>query len=131
MNAVRIVSAGSVALMVALAGCQSVQPISRAPVSVAPTGVDGDWIGQDRVAISTLRGGVFSSRSADTGEKLTEGTYSYKDRKTIDLNFYSLKSQKYTRASCLQVATDQMNCTLDDGTPQGTRFQLYRYSGVS
>ena len=39
---------------------------------------------RDRVAVSTLRGGQFSSRSLATGETLTNGTYAARDHRTTE-----------------------------------------------
>jgi hypothetical protein len=111
-------------LAMVLAGCQSTpRGLGRpavAPVAASP--FDGQWIGTDGVAVSTLRNGTFESRSVQTGEQLTNGTYSVRDQSMIDLDFYSIKSQKRTTAACLLVSRNQMNCTL----ASGTRFVLNR-----
>ena len=82
----------------------------------AQTGVDGDWVGTDGVAVSTLRGGQFSSRSLATGETLTNGTYVARDQRTIDLDFFSVRTNQNTKATCILVDVNQMNCTLATGT---------------
>jgi hypothetical protein len=111
-------------LAMVLAGCQSAsrglgEP-GLAPVASSP--FDGQWIGTDGVAVSTLRNGTFESRSVQTGEQLTNGTYAVRDQSTIDLDFYSIKSHQRTTAACLLVSRNQMNCTL----ASGTRFVLNR-----
>jgi len=113
-----LISAGALALSsLLLAGCMSSNaPSDRPPMAAQPTGVEGDWVGADGVAVSSIRGGQFSSRAASTGETLTNGTYVARDQRTIDLDFFSIKSQKRTRATCLLVDVNQMNCTLDSGT---------------
>lgn len=89
----------------------------RPPVGApAQTGVDGDWVGTDGVAVSTLRGGQFSSRSLATGETLTNGTYVARDQRTIDLDFFSVRTNQNTKATCILVDVNQMNCTLATGT---------------
>lgn len=112
-----IVSAGTIALFASLlAGCMSA-PGGRPPVGgAAQTGFEGDWVGADGVAVSSLRGGQFSSRALATGETLTNGTYTSADAKTINLDFFSVKSQKRTLATCILADVNQMNCTLDSGT---------------
>lgn len=106
-----------------LAGCQSTpRDLGPASAPVASSPFDGQWIGTDGVAVSSLRNGNFESRSVQTGEQLTSGTYSVRDQSTIDLNFYSVKSQQRTTAACLLVTRSQMNCTL----ASGTRFVLNR-----
>lgn len=112
-----IVSAGTIALFASLlAACMSA-PGGRPPVGgAAQTGFEGDWVGADGVAVSSLRGGQFSSRALATGETLTTGTYTSADAKTISLDFFSVKSQKRTLATCILADVNQMNCTLDSGT---------------
>lgn len=98
-----------------LAACTS-SPGGRPPIGSATTGVEGDWVGTDGVAVSSLRAGQFSSRSLATGETLTNGTYMFRDSKTIDLDFFSVRTNQNTKATCLLVDQNQMNCTLATGT---------------
>ena len=118
MNVLRnLRSSITVALCAAsLAACMSSGPTDRPPTGAARSGVDGEWVGTDGVAVSSLNNGAFASRSAKTGETLTNGTYTFRDAKTIDLNFFSVKSQQSTQATCLLVDQNQMNCTLASGT---------------
>ncbi len=102
-----------------LAGCTTGAPDGggRPPVGApAQTGVEGDWVGTDGVAVSTLRGGQFSSRSLATGEALTNGTYVTRDPRTIDLDFFSVRTSQNTKATCILVDLNRMNCTLASGT---------------
>jgi hypothetical protein len=124
MNARTAVSAAVIIVTAAVAGCQSGGPDRPAPINVPSSPVDGEWIGSDGVAISSLYGGRFQSRSVQTGETLTEGTYNFRDQNTIDLNFYSVKTQQQTAAACLLATPNQMNCTLGSGT----QFVLMRHS---
>lgn len=104
-----------------LAGCVG-SPGGGSSRGTAVTGVEGDWVGTDGVAVSSLRGGQFSSRSLATGETLTNGTYAFRDQKTIDLDFFSVRTNQNTKATCLLVDRNQMNCTL----ATGTQFTLNR-----
>jgi hypothetical protein len=121
--------AGSIAALTLLSGCigGGLGLGGGGPNGAASSGVEGDWIGSDGVAVSTLQGGRFSSRSLTTGEVLTEGSYSHRDQQTIDLSFYSRRTQQNTQATCLVVGPEQMNCTL----ASGSRFILTRRSSVS
>jgi len=115
---VKAVSAVSVLLLSALGGCQQIGVPAPEPEVAFPyraRGVDGDWIGADDVAVSSLHQGRFESRSLKTGERLTSGNYSYSDPRTITLSFYSVKSRRQTAATCLLVDADRMNCTLASG----------------
>ena len=123
MNARTVASAAPILAAAAITRCQSA-PDRPAPVKLPPSPVDGEWMGTDGVAISSLYGGQFRSRSVKTGETLTEGTYKFRDQNTIDLSFYSVKTQQQTAAACLLAAPDKMNCTLGNGT----QFVLTRHS---
>lgn len=111
---------------VTIAGCQSGNysgggaPPTIASPARAP--VEGQWIGTDGVAISTFEAGKFSSVLAQTGEPLTEGTYSTEPSGLIKLQFYSVKAQKEVAANCLIAEGTRLNCTLDSGT----QFSLIR-----
>ncbi|MCB1468520.1 MAG: hypothetical protein M9944_05155 [Rhizobiaceae bacterium] len=115
----KIASAGGIALLAGmLAACTSGTPDGgrRPPMGPQATGVEGDWVGTDGVAVSSLRGGSFSSRSQATGEALTNGTYAFRDARTIDLDFFSIRTSQNTKATCILVDVNQMNCTLASGT---------------
>lgn len=114
-----------VAALTVLAGC--IGGGRGGPVATVPTGVEGKWVGADGVAVSSLQGGRFTSVSLTTGENLTKGTYTHRDQRTIDLSFYSVKSNRNTAATCLLVKDDQMNCTLSSGVT----FVLARQPAVS
>jgi hypothetical protein len=122
----RIVSAASFIALAALAGCQMVD--SRpAPVAVQPTGVDGDWISTDGVAVSRFNGGAFETVATDTGNKLAEGSYRYADARTVEISVRSLIRQTVSNVNCAVAAPNQLNCTSADGN----RFVLVRRIRVS
>src|SRR5690606_35755613 len=83
----KFLSFGALAAVLALAGCQMGGPLQRPNASLQSQGVEGQWVGTDGVAVSTLQNGVFESHSADTGELLTRGTYRHTDSRTIELSF--------------------------------------------
>lgn len=107
-----------------LAGCMSGGPREVAPPVERVSGFEGEWVGADGVAQSTLRGGKFTSTSLKTGETLTTGTYAMRTADTIDLDFFSQKTGANTKATCLLVGPSQMNCTL----ASGTQFSLTKKS---
>lgn len=114
-----IVAAGALLLAGGLlAACTSTPESGGRPpqLGTQQTGVEGDWVGTDGVAVSTLRGGQFSSRSLATGETLTNGTYAARDQRTIDLDFFSVRTSQNTKATCLLADINRMNCTLSTGT---------------
>lgn len=110
-----LASIGTAALVAGLLAACTSSP-GGGPSGSAQTGVEGDWIGTDGVAVSSLKAGKFSSRSLATGETLTNGTYAMRDPKTIDLDFFSVRTNQNTKATCLLAAVNQMNCTLASGT---------------
>lgn len=112
-----LVSVGAATLCAALlAGCMSAPGGGSGGPGGARSGFEGDWVGTDGVAVSSLNAGKFSSRSQATGETLTNGTYTMRDRQTIDLDFFSVRTSQNTKATCLLANINQMNCTLASGT---------------
>ena len=108
--------AGSLAMSMALAGCMGGgMPYGGGPVAPAQTGVEGDWLSTDGVAISRFSGGVFETLAADTGNKLADGSYRYADAKTVEITVVSLIRQTTTSVNCALVTTVQLNCTSSSG----------------
>jgi len=116
----KLVFASAAVGLVVLAGCETAGP--SGPGKAPGSAVEGSWMSQDGVAVSTLSAGQFSSRVVATNEVVTTGTYTMRDQRTIDLNFFSVKSQQNTQATCLLISSSQMNCTLSSGT----QFTLVR-----
>ena len=116
----KLVFASAAVSLGLLAACETSGP--SGPGKGPGSAVEGSWMSQDGVAVSTLSAGQFSSRVVATNEVVTTGTYTMRDQRTIDLNFFSVKSQQNTQATCLLVASSQMNCTL----ASGTQFTLVR-----
>lgn len=119
-----MVVASSLAALAFVSGCTSTRPHDRL---AAKPSIDGEWVGSDGVAVSAFEGGRFTSRSSATGEKLTEGTYTYRNEVTIDLSFFSVRSKQNTTAACQFLNADQMNCAL----ASGTQFVLMRQRPIS
>lgn len=109
------------ATLTALGGCQMMD--SRpAPVAVQQAGVDGDWISADGIAISRFNGGRFETVATDTGNRLSEGSYSYADARTIQISGMSVIRQTPVAFNCAIATPNQLNCTGADGN----RFVLVR-----
>lgn len=116
----------TLAALAALAGCQMVS--SRpAPIAIQTSGVDGDWISTDGVAISRFVGGQFETIATDTGNKLAEGTYHYSDARTVAISLRSLIRQTTSNVNCAIATPTQLNCTSSDGN----QFVLVRRTGIS
>jgi hypothetical protein len=106
-----------------LSACQTASLGGGSGGSVArPSGIDGDWVGTDGVAVSSFIGGTFTSRATDTGQVLAQGNYTYRDQKNIDIAFRSLIRNTSVNAACIVVTPSQMNCT----SSSGAQFTLVR-----
>lgn len=123
-----IVSAFAAASLAVLAGCVSGggggggQP----PIVANPTGVEGEWLSADGVAISRFAGGVFETVATDTGNKLAEGSYRYTDQRSVEITVISLIRQTTTAVACALVTVQQLNCT----SSAGQQFVLTRRAAV-
>jgi hypothetical protein len=112
------VFAGVVVGLAALAACQTGGP---GGAGLAPTGVDGDWMSSDGVAISRFAGGSFSTTANDTGRTLAQGTYTVSGA-TIQINGTSVIRQSPIAFNCLLASPRQLNCT----SSAGQQFTLVR-----
>ena len=112
----------ALAAMIALSGCQTID--FGGPVAVAPPvgAAEGQWVGTDGVAASSLNNGILVTSSIATGEKLAEGSYRYTDQRSISLTFKSLVRGTTVNANCAVVTESQMNCT----SSSGNQFSLLR-----
>jgi len=103
------VFAGLVASLAALAACQT-----AGPGGPAPTGVDGQWMSADGVAMSTFSGGKFTTTATDTGNKLAEGSYVVSGA-TVQIIGTSVIRQTPVSFNCTMAGTKQLNCTSNSG----------------
>jgi hypothetical protein len=109
------------AALAALAGCQMAAP-RPTPVAVQPQGVEGTWVGTDGVAMSSFGNGTFVTTATDTGNRLAEGTYRYRDARTVEISMTSLIRQTTSAVNCALVTQAQLNCT----SSTGQQFVLVR-----
>jgi hypothetical protein len=131
MNADKLRVAAVVGVTAALAGCQAMSgpPMRGGPMMPAPqmrSGVEGDWVSTDGVAISRFNGGIFETLATDTGNKLAEGTYSQVDPSNVSISVTSLIRQTTTQVNCALVTPTQLNCT----SSGGQQFSLVRRSNA-
>lgn len=105
-----------------LSGCIGA-PAPR-EISVQRSGVEGQWMDTQGVAVSTFSGGTFQSVATDTGNMLSQGTYNYRDGNNIEISMTSLIRQTQTRVNCNLVSPRQLNCT----NAEGQNFVLTRRS---
>jgi hypothetical protein len=115
-------------LALAMTACQSTGYYDRPDYSPPQaTGVEGSWIDEQGVAVSTLYSGVFESIATDTGQRISQGTYTYRDPSTIDLTINSIIQGTTKNATCRLVTSFQLNCTNSDGV----RFVLIRHNAAT
>lgn len=103
-----------------VAGCASGGP--SPDLGRSQSGVEGQWTDADGVAVSNFSGGQFVSIATDTGNRLSEGTYRYRDNQNIEISMISLIRQRHNLVNCAMVTPSQLNCTND----QGQNFILRR-----
>lgn len=116
-------SATALAATLALSACMSGGYSDRGPVAVAPTtGVEGEWMSADGVAVSRFSGGVFETVATDTGNKLADGNYRNIDSRTVEITVVSLIRQSTSTVNCALATTTQLNCT----SSTGSQFVLTR-----
>ena len=128
LNARTLFSATPIIAVLALAGCQMTGPGSMGPGSSAsrPTGVEGEWMSTDGVAMSRFTGGAFETLAVDTGNKLATGSYRYADARTIEISVTSIIRQTTSSVNCALVSPQQLNCT----SSAGQQFVLTRRAGA-
>jgi hypothetical protein len=112
------VFAGVIVSLAALAGCQSA---GSGGSGAAPSGVEGEWMSSDGVAVSRFSGGAFSTSALDTGNKLAEGSYIV-SANTVQISGTSVIRQSPISFNCLLASPRQMNCT----SSAGQQFTLVR-----
>ncbi len=104
-----------------VAGCSVSGPYGPPRIS-QPTGVDGDWVGTDGVAISSFNDGQFRSTATDTGQLLATGSYRYVSQNLVEVTINSIIRQSTSKANCAVVSGRQLNCT----SATGAQFTLVR-----
>ena len=111
----KLLSAGiATAMAVALAACNTTGP-SEPPMAAAPKGVEGSWIDAKGTGLSTFAGGNFTTVATDTGQKLSNGSYTMTGATSVQINGTSLIRQTPVSFNCLMVSTSQLNCTSSSG----------------
>ncbi|MBX3566866.1 MAG: hypothetical protein KF914_02325 [Rhizobiaceae bacterium] len=89
-------------------------PGSTPPKSAAASGVEGEWLSSDGIAVSRLSGGVFTTNALDTGNKLADGSYRV-NGSVVEITVVSLIRNTTTNVNCALVSPNQLNCTSSTG----------------
>lgn len=110
----KLVSIAALAAVSAgLSGCMTGGP-AGGPAARA-SGVEGEWLSTDGVAVSRFSGGVFQTTALDTGNKLADGSYQMVDDRTVAITVRSVIRQTTSNVNCALVAANQLNCTQSTG----------------
>ena len=116
----KLLSAGAAASLLAAAACTTTGPSE--PPAAAPKGVEGNWIDAKGTGLSTFAGGSFTTVATDTGQKLSEGSYTMTGPTSVEIHGTSLIRQTPVSFNCLMISTSQLNCT----SASGQNFVLTR-----
>lgn len=108
-----VLSVASIAATLAVAGCQMAGPPPRASAP-SQTGVEGEWLDSEGVAVSRFSDGSFQTVAIDTGNTLSEGSYRYRDQRTVEISGQSVMRQSPVSYNCALVSAEQLNCTSSD-----------------
>ncbi|AZO11649.1 MULTISPECIES: hypothetical protein [unclassified Mesorhizobium] len=117
----KLLSAGAAAGLLAAAACTTTGP-SDQPSMTAPKGVEGNWIDAKGTGLSTFAAGSFTTVATDTGQKLSEGSYTMTGPTSVEIHGTSLIRQTPVSFNCLMISTSQLNCT----SASGQNFVLTR-----
>lgn len=123
----RIASTAGVVALAALAGCTTGPGPRPGPVALAPQGIEGSWVDQQGTGVTNFIGGRFETYATDTGQKLSEGTYTMNDPSMAQISGFSLIQQKPVAFNCAIASPVQLACT----SSTGQQFVLTRRTGTS
>ncbi|MBZ9866040.1 hypothetical protein LB515_11685 [Mesorhizobium sp. CA15] len=117
----KLFSAGAAASLLAAAACTTTGPADQ-PSMAAPKGVEGNWIDAKGTGLSTFAAGSFTTVATDTGQKLSEGSYTMTGATSVEIHGTSLIRQTPVSFNCLMISISQLNCT----SASGQNFVLTR-----
>ena len=107
----KILSAGAAGVLATMLAACTTGGSDGPPIASQPRGVEGSWLNAEGKAVSTLNGGVFTTVSAETGEKFANGSYTKTGPTAVEINGTSLIRQQPIAFNCLLVSINQLNCT--------------------
>src|SRR5690606_24511940 len=100
----KLAAAAALVAAAGLAGCQSAGPGPGAggpPVAAAPqSGVEGAWVDQAGTGLSTFTAGRFETVATDSGQKLSEGTYTMRTPSLVEITGISIIRQSPIAFNC-------------------------------
>jgi hypothetical protein len=110
----KLLSAGFAATTaVVLAACTTAGP--GGPPVATRNAVEGSWIDAQGTGLSTFAAGSFNTVATDTGQKLSDGSYTMTGATSVEIHGTSLIRQTPISFNCLLVSTSQLNCTSASG----------------
>ena len=111
-----------------LAGCTGGggrRPLPNIAAAPLTPGIEGNWVDHANTGVTSFFGTRFQTVATDTGNKLAEGTYQFRDQTLVELTGFSLLQQKPVAFNCALAGIDQLNCTASTGQ----QSILRRYDG--
>lgn len=120
-----ILATGGIVAALALAGCQMAprEAPPTGPIAAAPTGnIEGSWIDEAGTGLTTFSNGRFQTVATDSGERLSEGSYTFRDMNLVEINGQSIIRQSAISFNCAIATPEQLNCT----SAAGQQFILRR-----
>ena len=105
-----------IASLVIPVGCQTKGKPAGAPIA------NGQWSASDGVYKAEFNNGTFRSIANDTGEVLSQGTYTVKSETALRISWRGNVSGKFNSADCTKPNANTMSCVDESGK----QFSLIR-----
>ena len=107
-----------VAAAIVVAGCTGTggrRPLPGVAAAPTPTGIDGAWVDQAGTGVTNFFNGRFETFATDSGQKLSEGIYQYRDQVLVEITGVSIIRQSPVAFNCSVASASQLNCTASSG----------------
>ena len=120
MNKTTILTMTACASLLSACGLMTRNP--PAPVQPGPADViEGTWTDPSGF-LSTFDAGKFATRTTDSGQLVSSGTYAYLNDTVVQIGITSHLRDTVSKVNCLLENRNRLNCTSDSGS----RFSLIR-----
>jgi hypothetical protein len=113
LAAVAVLSTGII-----VAGCTgtgSRRPLPGVAAAPATSGIEGAWLDQAGTGVTNFFNGRFETYATDSGQKLSEGTYQFRDQVLVEITGISIIRQSPVAFNCSVASANQLNCTASSG----------------
>jgi hypothetical protein len=103
---------------IVLAGCTGGggrRPLPGVAAAPATSGIEGAWVDVAGTGVTNFFDGRFETYATDSGQKLSEGTYQYRDQVLVEITGISIIRQSPVAFNCSVAGAGQLNCTSSSG----------------